>query len=100
MPTSVPAPWVKDTDVDVGKPCRVSITLAGTSNGLNVEIGGTILRVNEGGIAVRFTTIAPESLYHLQNIIRYNAVDADSVERELQARLSQERNGSHNSPKR
>ena len=81
-------PWDQNADIDVGRPCTVRIVLTGTTPGMTVEIGGKISRFSKEGIAVTFTTAAPESLFHLQNIIRYNAVDADTIEEEFRGHLA------------
>jgi hypothetical protein len=67
--------------------CTVYIALTGTTQDLVVEIDGEIARSGKDGIAVKFTTATPENLYHLQNIIRYNAMDADTIEKEIRERL-------------
>jgi len=93
LPASEPTVWGPQEDIDAGKPCTVTIELSGTTTGLKVDIAGTIVRVNEGGIAVEFTAITPENLYHLQNIIRYNAMDADRIDQEFREHLSRNRHG-------
>jgi len=67
--------------------CAVHIALTGTTQDLVVKIDGEIARSGKDGIAVRFTSATPESLYHLRNIIRYNAMDADTIEQEIQEHL-------------
>lgn len=43
-----------DFAVEAGTPCEVSIFLQGQNSLLTMEIGGTVVRSNEGGIAVQF----------------------------------------------
>ena len=66
-----------------GSPCRVKIMLEGTSEDMWVIIEGEIVRCVPEGVAIKFTRIEPESLFHLQNIIRYNSPDADTIENEI-----------------
>lgn len=48
-----------------------------------VEVSGEIIRIKDKEISLKFTGIDPDSLYHLQNIIRYNADGPEQVEDEL-----------------
>lgn len=53
--------------------------------GPGVEVQGEVVRCGEGMVSLRFTRIDPENLYHLQNIIRYNAPDPDQIEQEIKS---------------
>jgi hypothetical protein len=46
-------------------------------------IEGEISRCDPGAVAVKFTRIDIDSLFHLHNIIRYNSPDPDKVEKEI-----------------
>ncbi len=48
-----------------------------------VQIAGEIVRTDGREISVKFTSIDPENLFHLQNIIRYNSENTQQVEHEL-----------------
>jgi hypothetical protein len=50
-----------------------------------VKVFGEIVRAGNGVVSLKFMTIAAEDLFHLQNIIRYNAKDPDAVEEEISA---------------
>ncbi len=63
--------------------CRLTISLSGTVDPVLINIEGEIIRCDSDAIAVKFTRIDPDSLYHLQNIIRYNSPDADAIEDEI-----------------
>ena len=76
---------VQDTFA-AGTPCRVAIRLGTAPDDIKVEIVGEILRCDSAGIGIRFTSIDPESLYHLHNILRYNAADPDRIEEEIERR--------------
>ena len=71
-------------DLEPGTECRVRIIMDGTASGLRIKVKGAIMRSEAGVVAVKFTEIDPESLFHLQNIIRYNAPDYEAVEKEIQ----------------
>ena len=72
-----------DKDIDPGTACRVTIRLTGTSSELNVGVQGEIVRYDNGKAAVKFTQIDPDSLYHLQNIVRYNSECPEKAEKEI-----------------
>lgn len=68
-----------------GMDCDVKIVLSEKDDAFNIAVSGRIVRVgDEGMVAVQFTRIEPESLFHLRNVIRYNAPDVDAVEEEIE----------------
>lgn len=69
----------------VGQECMVTILLSHMEPGVTVY--GRIVRVAEGEVSVQFTSVTPENLHHLQNIIRYNAKDPERIDEELSARI-------------
>ena len=75
-----------EKDLKVGTSCEIIIRLSGDSSELNVSIRGEIIRCQDGIVAVKFTGIDPDSLFHLQNIIRYNSADPDIIEQEIKER--------------
>ncbi len=70
-----------DGDFAVGSTCDIDISLGAEKT--VVQIKGEIIRVINKEVSLRFTSISPESLHHLQNIIKYNAVDPEMIEEEL-----------------
>ena len=62
---------------------KLKIMLSGTAEGIAVNIDGEIIRCDDDAVAIKFTRIDPDSLFHLQNIIRYNSPDADAIEDEI-----------------
>ena len=68
----------------VGQECIVTVLLSRMEPG--VIVYGKIVRVAEGEASIQFTSVTPENLRHLQNIIRYNADDPELIEDELIAR--------------
>lgn len=71
-------------DLAPGTVCLLTVVLSGTSSELSVRAEGLIVRCTPGGVAVRFTRIDPDSLFHLQNIILYNSPDSEKVEVEIE----------------
>ena len=73
-----------DEEFDVGELCSVTILLSDADDDVNVRVDGEIVRSERGIVAVKFIRIEPESLFHLRNIIRYNAPDTDAIENEIE----------------
>jgi len=70
----------------IGTPCDVVIVLNHIANALRVRVKGKITRCDPAKTGIRFTTIDPENLHHLHNILRYNAPDPDRIEEEIEKR--------------
>jgi len=70
-------------DSEPGQNCRIRIQLSGVSSGLSIKINGKIARLDKSAIAIQFTHIDMDSLFHLKNLVRYNAPDPDAVENEI-----------------
>ena len=66
-----------------GTPCRFWLPLEPVDPDLGVEAFGEIVRCEKGAVGIRFTSITLESLFHVQNIIRYNTPDPDRVDDEI-----------------
>ena len=73
---------IKD-EFETGTECQIKITLEGTTDEMAIQIEGEIIRTTQEGLAINFVKIDPESLFHLQNIVRYNSPDADVIENEI-----------------
>jgi len=73
-------------EFQVGAACRFWLPLKAVAQDLGVEVFGEIVRCDGQAIGVRFTKITPESLFHLQNLIRFNAPDPDRIEEEISRR--------------
>ena len=72
-----------DEQVQPKTACEVNILMSGTRSKLKVSLSGEIIRSETDRVAVKFIEITPDSLYHLQNIVRYNAPDVDVIEEEI-----------------
>lgn len=66
--------------------CSLVINIGDVTDNLRVEITGTFVRRENAYTGIQFTHIDPDSLFHLQNIIRYNADDPDKIEQEIDER--------------
>ncbi len=72
-----------DIEPQAGTSCRIKISLEGTSEEIAIRIEGEIIRTTPEGLAIKFVRIDPESLFHLQNVVKYNSPDADTIESEI-----------------
>jgi hypothetical protein len=70
-----------EADFSLGSDCKFTILLPRMAPG--VDVFGEIVRAGDGEVVLKFTTIDQENLFHLQNIIRYNAEDPDAIEQEI-----------------
>ncbi len=70
-------------EVPLGTHMLVTIPLSEVEEGPKIEVGGEVVRCDDGYVAVKFIQIGPDSLFHLQNLIRYNAPDPDAIEEEI-----------------
>ena len=70
-------------DLTPETPCSLTIRLGMSENEVNIKIEGEIIRSEHGDVAVKFTGIDPDSLFHLQMLARYNSSDTEKVEEEI-----------------
>ena len=73
-----------DVALTVGTNCQVRIILNDADHRFDVRATGTVLRALDQKVSVKFTSIDPDSLHHLHNIIRYNAADPEVIEDEIE----------------
>lgn len=71
------------SDIAAGTICHLKILLNEPDNLLHVNIDGEIKRCTIDTIAVKFTRIDPDSFFHLQNIVRFNSIDSDDIDKEI-----------------
>jgi hypothetical protein len=74
--------FVIGTDGQEGEECEVALHLTGVSSNLTLKMRGKVVRVETGGVALRFSEIDLDSFAHLKNIIYYNTEDPDVLEEE------------------
>lgn len=70
-------------EIPAGAKCSLLIVLNPADRRMNVDVDGEVIRSGGGSVGVKFTSIAPDDLTHLQNIIRYNSPDPDQIEHEI-----------------
>jgi hypothetical protein len=70
-------------DLSPDTPCFLIIKLGMSENDISIKIEGKIIRSDHGDVAVKFTGIDPESLFHLQMLARYNSQNPEKVEDEI-----------------
>ena len=69
-----------------GTECHITISFDEQAKGRCIDIEGIVTRCERELVAIRFTTIAPESLFHLKNLIRFNTSDPERIDTEIQSR--------------
>jgi len=74
-----------DQEVIEGTKCTITIRLAGGLGNTPVNVAGEVVRHDNEYVAIKFTKIGPEDLFHLQNLIRYNAPDPDKIDEEIKS---------------
>ncbi len=70
-----------DASLRPGEPAKFTIFLPRMGPG--VEVFGEVVRTGNAEVSLKFTRVDPENLFHLQNIIRYNAEDPDLIDEEI-----------------
>ncbi|MBU0946350.1 MAG: PilZ domain-containing protein [Proteobacteria bacterium] len=63
--------------------CSLIIQLNKEDDRAQITVGGEVVYCKQGMAGIKFTHIDPTSLFHLRNIILYNAAEPDEVEREI-----------------
>ncbi|OGR36765.1 MAG: hypothetical protein A2051_11495 [Desulfovibrionales bacterium GWA2_65_9] len=53
------------------------------SSDAGIEIECQIIRSDKTGVAIDFMPMDEDSFFHLRNLVRYNAPDADQIDAEL-----------------
>ncbi len=65
-------------------PCEVTIVLSGTPEPMQVHVTGRVVYAEPKGMGIEFVEVDVDSFIHLRNLILYNSVDTDQVEREFE----------------
>lgn len=77
-------PLSADIALEERSACHLIIPLNTEGDRVQVEVEGEVIYCEAGMAGIKFTKIDPESLFHLQNIVRYNAAEPDEIEKEIQ----------------
>ena len=75
------------TGHQVGEKCLVTLGLVGSTSHLSLHMKGTVVRVEEHGLALHFYEMDLDSFFHLKNILYYNSKDPDVLDEELFAQV-------------
>lgn len=68
-------------------PCTLDLELKGRASLLRIQVEGEVLRVEDEGIAVKFTKIDLDSLLHLKHVIKVLTQDPKLVDHEFATNL-------------
>ncbi|MFQ6757386.1 MAG: PilZ domain-containing protein [Deltaproteobacteria bacterium] len=71
----------------LGENCLVSLRLVGSTSHLTLKMKGTVVRVEEDGLALHFYEMDLDSFFHLKNILYYNSEDPDVLDEELSTQI-------------
>lgn len=55
-----------------GTPCQVVLLVTGPKSTLRIEVGGKVVRADDHGMAIAFTDMELDSVFHLRNLMQYN----------------------------
>jgi hypothetical protein len=64
-------------------PCTLTIMLGMTKEEPTIIIDGIVIRSYDGNVAIKFTRVDPDSLFHLQMLARYNSPDSEKIDEEI-----------------
>jgi len=67
-------------DFPIGQNCKVGVLLSGGTEKTTLEMEGSVVRKEPGGIAIAFDSMDLDSYSCLRNIVRYNASDSENLD--------------------
>jgi hypothetical protein len=67
----------------VGATCDVTLLLDGGNDRIRIPVQGRVVRADDAGAAIAFTTVDRDGLEHLRNLILYNSTDTEKTEGEF-----------------
>ncbi len=74
-------------------PCEVTIVLSGTPEPMQVHVTGRVVYTESAGMGIEFFEVDVDSFIHLRNLVLYNSVDTEQVEREFSQHIGLKRRG-------
>lgn len=74
--------FIVDGSLPEGNHCILDIDLIGPASLLRIQVEGEVVRMEEAGIAVKFTRIDLDSLIHLRHLVKVHAQDPEIVDQE------------------
>jgi len=75
-----------DQELAAGSLCEIHIIL-GEEDPVVIVAHGEVIRSDEDGIAITFTTIELEGVPYIKNLLLYNAPDANQIHDEFSAHV-------------
>lgn len=66
-----------------GAQCQIVLFLNDQQDKMHIDVFGKIVRVEEKGMVVSFSELTIESFNYLRNLVLYNSVETEKVEREF-----------------
>lgn len=70
--------------VSAGEKCQISVRLmGGEPDSPELHMEGRVIRVDDKGTAIDFTSLDPDTYLHLRNLVLLNADDPDEAEQEM-----------------
>lgn len=68
-----------DGKLDADLPLDISFQLSGADPETAIKATGSVVRMEENGIAIKFTKVDVDSFVHLRNIVSYQVGDGDKI---------------------
>ncbi len=72
--------FTEGTSLSESTSCLLEIDLIGPASLLRIQVEAEVVRVDEEGMAMKFTKIDLDSLVHLRHLIRVHAEDPETVD--------------------
>jgi hypothetical protein len=67
-----------DNPLPVGSSCQLVLLFGPQEDAIRVEMGGTVVRADRHGMAIEIVDVLPiDTVTHLRNVVRYNAMDVE-----------------------
>jgi hypothetical protein len=70
-------------DLKPGDVCSLGLMLGDPDMAPEIKITAEAIRCQADSTALRFIGIDPDSLFHLQNLVRYNSEEPETIEEEI-----------------
>jgi hypothetical protein len=69
--------------VNRGELLDITISLTGDTSSLSISVKGSVVRIDQDGVALEFEKIDLDSFVHLKNIVAYNDGDEKKIMEEF-----------------
>lgn len=61
-----------DRPLPRGTACQIALLVKGPKSSLRIDVSGRVVRADDHGMAIDFTEVGMDSLFHLRNLVQYN----------------------------